>query len=156
MTFGAKQGGGLVVDRQEPLRLTGRLEAAHDLFSPPRVPVRSLGAIVEPFVLAVLDTKSPVCLRGAVRAQLVRDEHARLTPGFEQLSEIAHRGRLVSAGLDQDVQNVTVGVNRSPEPVFAPLDRHHDLVEMPFIGRSRRTFAANWAPKRATQSRTVS
>ena len=34
---GAEQSGGLVVDRQEPLRLAGRLETADDLLSPPRV-----------------------------------------------------------------------------------------------------------------------
>lgn len=106
MTFWAKQSGGSIMDRQEPLYLTGRLEPTHYFLSPSCMSVRSLSAIVQPFVLAMLDTGSQVCLRGTVRPQLVRDDYARLAPGLEQFPEKTHRGRLVPAGLDQDVQNI--------------------------------------------------
>jgi hypothetical protein len=66
VAFGTKQHGGLIVHRQKPLRLTGRLEAAHDFLSSPRMSVRSLSAIVQPFVLAMFDPRSQVGLRGTV------------------------------------------------------------------------------------------
>ena len=46
MAFRAKEGGGLVVDGEEPLRLAGRFEPAHDFLSPSRVSVRCLDPIV--------------------------------------------------------------------------------------------------------------
>jgi len=101
------------------------------------MPVRSLSPIVQAFVLTMFDPGRQICLRRAVRPQLVRDDDARLTPYFEQFPEKAHRSRLVPAGLDQNVQNIAVGIDSTPEPVFAPLDRHHDLVEMPFVSRER-------------------
>lgn len=99
--------------------------------------VRRLDAVVQAFVLAMLDPWGQVSLRGTVRPQLVRDDHPWLAPSFEEFPEKAHRGRLVSVGLDQNVQHIAVGIDSSPEPMFASLDQHHDLVEMPFVGRAR-------------------
>lgn len=48
----------------------------------------------------------------------------------------------IPATLDQDLQHVTVRVDRAPKPVLLASDRDHDLVEVPFVGRGR-TVAAD-------------
>lgn len=98
--------------------------------------VCSLRAIIQPFVLAMFDPGCQVGFCGTVRPQLVCDDHAWLAPGLEQFPEKAHRGRLVPAGLDQNIQHIPVAIDSPPEPVFATLDRHHDLITMPFVGRA--------------------
>lgn len=46
MAFRAEQGGDLIMRCEEPLRMTGGLEAPHDLLSSSGVPMRSFGPIV--------------------------------------------------------------------------------------------------------------
>ena len=41
---------------------------------------------------------------------------------------------------NKDVENKALPVNRSPQPVFAPGDGDHDLVEMPFVAALRRSL----------------
>lgn len=82
-----------------------------------------------------------VFLRGSVGTKFVCDDHTRVTPDFEQLPKEAHRSRLVPAGLHRNIENIPVGIDRSPEPMFATFDRYHGLVEMPFVGWARPTPA---------------
>ena len=105
----AEKCGSLIVSGQEPLRLSRRFETAHDLLSAPYMPVRSLGSIIQPFVLAMLDPGGQFCLCSTIRSQFVRDNHARLTPGFEKLPEKTHRSCLVPAGLNQNIEDVARG-----------------------------------------------
>ena len=152
MTFWAKQSGGLIVDRQEPLCLTGRLDPTHDLLSPLGMSVRSLGAIIQPFVLAMFDPANQVRLRGTVRSELVRDDHARLAPGLEQFPEKAHRGHLGPPGLDQNVRNIAVCIDRPPKPNLLAFDRHHDLIKIPFV-RKMRPVPPDFCGKPDTETR---
>lgn len=107
MAFWAEQGGSLVMYRQEP---------RHDFLTPPRVAVGGLGTIVEPLVLAMFYARGQFCLRDAMRSRFVRNDDAWLAPGFEQLPEKAQRCRLVPSRLNQNIEDVTVGVDRPPKP----------------------------------------
>lgn len=121
---------------EEPLRLARGLEAPHDLLSSPGVPMRGFGSIVQPFVLAMFDPGSDLGFGRRVRAELVRDQHARLTPTPEQLSKEASGCARVPTRLNQDIQHIAIGADRPPEPVLLALDRDDDFVEMPFVRRA--------------------
>jgi hypothetical protein len=121
--------------------------------------MRSFGPIVQPLVLAMFDPGSDLGFGRSVGTELVSDQHAGLTPPPEQLSKEAFGCACVPTRLDQDIQDVAIGVNRSPEPVLLALDRDHDFVEMPFVRRAGALAAdpgGELPAKRATQSRTVS
>ena len=62
-----------VVGGKEALRLAGRLEPLHPSFSSSCRLMRVLSTVVQPLVLAVLDGRHHLLLRGAVACQLVGD-----------------------------------------------------------------------------------
>lgn len=74
---------------------------------------------------------------GRVRTQLVRHDDLQLAPSLEQLSEKAFGGGLTPTGLNQNIKYTAVGIDSTPEPDLACLDRNHDFVEVPFISRAR-------------------
>ena len=49
--------------------------------------------------------------------------------------------RVLSAALDQDVENEAVLINGAPEPVLFAGDRDDNLIHMPFVPASRRALA---------------
>ena len=61
----------LIVNGQEPLRLSGRFEALHDPFASPCRQMRILRSIVKALMLAMLEAKTQLCARRAVRSELV-------------------------------------------------------------------------------------
>lgn len=67
----------LIVNRQEPLDLSRRFESLHDLLASPRRLMGILGSIVQPLMLAMLDTQAHVFARRAIRFELVGDHDAR-------------------------------------------------------------------------------
>ncbi len=42
-----------------------------------------------------------------------------------------------AAALDEEIQHLTLVVDRPPEPVFTAADRNHHFIEVPMIARSR-------------------
>jgi hypothetical protein len=101
------------------------------------MPVRRLGSVIQPFVLAMLDPRGQCCLCGTIRSQFVRDDHAWLAPSFEQLHEKTQRGCFVPARLNQNIEDVAIGIDRAPKPMLTALDRDDGLVEVPFVGWAR-------------------
>ena len=87
MALRAKEGGGLVTDGEEALRLTGRGEPAHDFLSLSGVPVRCLGPIVQPLVGTAIGVRAKRPLGDTVARQLVGDQHARRSPVANQLAQ---------------------------------------------------------------------
>ena len=133
VALGSEHRGGLIVYGQKPLSLTGGLEPAHDLFASSSVAMGGLGTVIQPLVPAMFQPRSEICLGGGVRAELVRDQHAQSSPTLEELAEEPVGRMSVSSGLDEDVENVTSSIDRTPEPVFDAFDHNHDLVEMPLV-----------------------
>ena len=76
----------------------------------------------------------------AVAAQLVGHETTRfLSLTLQQFSKESPRRAPVPAGLDEEVDQVTVLIHRAPEILALPVDRHEDFVQKPHIYESTLT-----------------
>lgn len=75
--------------------------------------------------------------RPSVAAQLVGDDNARSAKLSGQTLQEPLRRLCVLARLDENVQNVAMGVDRAPEPVLHATYRNHHLVKMPFVRCAR-------------------
>ena len=92
-----------------PLPLSGRL-------------MGPFGTVVQPLVLAVLDTGNPFFTSGFVAFERVGDDRARhITPSLVELAKETLGGALVTPGLNRDVQHRAVLIHRPPEVVTVPL-----------------------------------
>ena len=93
-------------------------------------------------MLAVLHTRHHSLLRGGIAGQLVRDHHARCPAlTLQQFAQQA-LGRLrVAPALNQDVEHDSMLVHGTPEPMLFTSDADHNVIEMPFVARSRTTPA---------------
>jgi len=135
VTVRAKEGGGLVMDRQEPLGLSRRLEPAHDLLSSAGIPMRCFRRVVDPLVSAMLYARGEFRLGRRIGSELVGHQHPRQTPSLEELAHEQLRGRGVAPRLHEDVQDVPVRVDGPPQPMLRAVDLNDDFIEMPFIRR---------------------
>ena len=74
---------------------------------------------------------------GRVALELVGDEAARLhTLALQQLPEESPCSARVSSTLDQDVKDITVLVNGTPQAVSLASDADEDLVKEPSVTES--------------------
>jgi hypothetical protein len=73
--------------------------------------------------------------RPHVAAQFVRHDHARLTKLPDQSGEEASRSPAVAASLNQDIENIAIGINGAPEPEPLPADRDGGLIHVPLVTR---------------------
>lgn len=69
-----------------------------------------------------------------IGSELVGHHHPRQAPCLEELAHEQRRGRSVASRLHEDVQDVAVRVDRSPQPMLDAIDLENDLVEVPFVG----------------------
>jgi len=101
--------------------------------------MRILRPIVEPLVRAVFDGRHNLALGGRVGTKLVGD-HA---PGWaallaQETPQQALGGRGVAPALNDLIQDVSILINRPPQPVLLARDRDHDLIEVPDVAAARR------------------
>ena len=102
--------------RQEPLRLTGGLEAAHLAFALSGGLVRVLCPVV--FTLATVMCHAGQQFGGSVAFELIRDQRAgNIALLLQELSEKALGRLLIAPALEQDVQDLPVLVH-GPEQVL--------------------------------------
>src|SRR3984893_6620235 len=94
--------------------------------------MRHLSAIVEIAALAVLDPRQDLTFGGGVTLELVCDDHPRNIPQtLQQLAE-EPRGRGCAApALDQNVEEISVLVDRAPKIVLLAADSDEHLVLWP-------------------------
>jgi hypothetical protein len=120
------------VNRQEPLGRSGRFETLHlPLASSSRL-MRILGPIVLAQALLVASRQSDFGLCRAVRAQPIANQHIRREALFlEQLAYQFHGGSFVAPSLYKQVENLTLVVNRTPQPELPAPNHHSHLIEMP-------------------------
>ena len=132
------------------MRLPWGFEAAHDLFPFSGRPVAAFDPVVQPLVGAVIGFWRKGPDRRVVAAQLVRHDDPGLAIARYQLLEET-LGRLrIAAPLHENIHNIAIAVDGPPEPVMNAVDRNHDLVEMPFVVRSR-TIAPDAACEMPTE-----
>ena len=134
------------VNRREPLELSGRLEPPHLALPLTRGLVGDLGSIVRILIRDVDHRRHHGAARGGVGAQLVGDQSARETAlGFQQRPKESDGCSPIPVRWHEDVQDVTVLVDRAPQILVATLDRDEHLIEMP--GVSHPTAAAPPPPR---------
>ena len=123
--------------RQEALRVSDRLEPAHLALALPRRLMRDLRSVVLVLLRAVYDRRHHGAVCRGVAAQLIRNQPAR-RPAliFQQFPEETGGRLAITPRLDEDVDEVTVLVNRPPEIPTSALDLHKQLVEKPSIAQA--------------------
>ncbi len=105
------------------------LEAAHRPLALSRRLMRVFRTIVQPFVLAMLDTRHDFRLGCLIAAELVRDQHARdVGAALEQFAEELLGSTLVASALHQDIKHVPVLIHGAPEVGRFPVDLQKHLV----------------------------
>ena len=78
--------------------------------------------------------------RRAVTLQFVRDQAKRnLLLPLQELAKEALRRATVTPGLDEDVDHITVLINRTPEILPLAVDRDEDFVQEPRIAETTLT-----------------
>ena len=95
-------------------------ETADALFSSPCVSMRRLGSVGQLLVGTMIYTWANVTDGHAITAKLVYHENAWHTLSLHQLYKETPGRTGISAALHQDLQYVSIGVDRSPKPVFSP------------------------------------
>src|SRR6201984_797824 len=104
--------------------------------------MRDLSAIVEIAALAVLDLGQDLAFGGGVAFELVRDNHPRSIPqALQQLAEEPRGRGCVAPALDQNVEDISVLVDRAPKIVLLAADPDEHLVHVPLV-------AGLWPPPR--------
>jgi hypothetical protein len=95
--------------------------------------MRHLTATVEIAALAVLDSRQDLAFGGGVALELVCDDHPRSIPqALQQLAEEPRARGCAAPALDQNVEDISVLVDRAPKIVLlADSDEH--LVHVPLV-----------------------
>ena len=100
--------------------------------------MRVLCSIVQAFVLTVLHSWQNLSFCSPITPELIGNDHARnVSQSFEQLAKEAFGSFFVAPALHQDVEDITILIDRSPEVVFFSTESEYDLVHMPFVAATR-------------------
>ena len=119
---------------QKALGMTRGLESLHAPLALARGAMRVLAAVIEIATLAMLYAGKNLACGRAVALPFVRDEHAwHILQAFEPLSEELLRGIPIPAALDQNIQDVTILIDRPPEVTPLAIDREEHFVKMPCV-----------------------
>ena len=122
---------------QEALRLPGRFEPLHLSLALRCGLVGDFGAIVLVPVRTVSDGRHDRSVCSPVAAQLVGDQPPRLTLlALQQLAEKACGSPAVATRLDEDIDDVAILIDGTPEIVSPSLDSDEDLVQVPDVAQS--------------------
>ena len=124
------------VDREKPLRVRSGFEPAHLSLALSRRLMRNLCAIVRVSVRAMGDGRHDRSVRSLVAAQLVGDQSPRLTLlALQQLAEKTFGSPAVTTRLDEDIEDVAIVIDGTPEIVPPSLDGDEDLVQVPSVAQ---------------------
>ena len=126
---------------QESLRLTWRFELSHLPLTLPRRLVRDFGAIIL-VLLGAMDYRwHDAPKRCRIASQLVGDQPSRhVAMTFQQLAKKAFGSPAVSTRLDEDVDDVAILIDCTPEILALASYGDEDLVQVPCV--SQATLAA--------------
>ena len=124
------------VDREKPLRVRSGFEPAHVSLALPCGLVGDFGTIVLVSVRAMGDGRHDRSVRSPVAAQLVGDQPPRRTLlTLQQLAEKACSRPTVATHLDEDIDDVTILIDGTPEIAPLSLDGDEGLVQVPDVAQ---------------------
>jgi hypothetical protein len=119
---------------KEALSVSWGLEALHPLFSLARRLVGILSAVVQVAVLPMLHTGQDLAHGRPVASQLICDDHPwHVRQALEQLTEECLCGLLVPPALHQNVEDVPLLIDRTPEVMAFPVDRQEHFIQVPLV-----------------------
>jgi hypothetical protein len=137
MTSWSEMLGDGTIRGEKALGVARRLKPLHAPFPLAGGLVGVLCAVVEVVVLAMLDPREDLALRGAVAFELVRNDHPwYIGQTLEQLAKECLRRLFVPAALDENIEDVAVLVHGPPEIVPFPIDSQKYLVQMLPVART--------------------
>jgi hypothetical protein len=117
-------------------------EALHAPFPLAGGLVGVLGPVVQIAVLPVFDARQKLPFCGPIAFQLIGDDDPwDIVTAFEELAEELLGGLLIPPTLDQNVEDMAVPIDGSPEIMTLTLDGQKDLIQMPLIPRLRSAVA---------------
>jgi hypothetical protein len=125
------------VDREKMLCLARRFEATPMVLSLASQLMRDLGAVVQPLPSAMPNAGEKVSTCCSIAAQTIGYDCARhILQPLQQFAKETLRGTGVPSLLHQDIEHLSILVDRAPQiVVFAP-DRHEHFIEMPDIAET--------------------
>jgi hypothetical protein len=98
--------------------------------------VRVLGEIVEIAVLPMLDAGQDFTNSRPITAELIGDDHTwHVAQPLEQLPKKRFGSGFIPAPLHEDIEDIPILVDGSPEIMPLPLDGQKDFIQMPLISR---------------------
>ena len=100
--------------------------------------MRQFGSVVESLVLPVFNTGHDFSFCCSVAFQLVGDNDTRnIGHPFQKLAEETLGSFPIASGLHQNIERITILIQRPPELVVLSLDSEYHLFQMQFISSSR-------------------
>ena len=124
------------VDREKPLRVRSGFEPAHLSLALSRRLMRNLCAVVLVSVRAMGDGRHDRSVRSPVAAQLVGDQSHGLTLlALQQLAKKVFGSPAVASRLDENIEDVTILIDGTPEIAPLSLDGDEDLVQVPDVAQ---------------------
>ena len=111
----------LVMGGEEPLRLAGGLEPAHNFLSSSRRPVTTLNPVVKALMGPVVCIGGLMGNRLDVAPQFVFHDDPWLTKLRDQPRHETLGSFRIAMRLHKNIKRVAVGIDRPTEPVFQPL-----------------------------------
>src|SRR5262245_1092258 len=129
MSSRAEVSGNRAIGGEEPLRMFSRLEPLHLALPLAGGLMRVLRAVNEIPMLAVLHARQYCPLGSTIAFELVRDDHPRNVPAaLEQLAEESLGGLLVPPALHQNVEDIPLLIDRTPEVAAFPIHREEHFI----------------------------
>src|SRR5215471_1734767 len=125
------------IGRQKPLRMTGGFEPLHAILPVAGGLMGVLRTVIEIPVLAMLYTWQALALRRAIAFELLRNDDPRhVGQAFEECADKLLRRPLVPAALDENISDVAVRIDGTPQIMACPIARPKHFISMPCVARS--------------------
>src|SRR5215468_5955228 len=122
------------VGRQKTLGMPGRLEPLHAILTLPCGAMRVLTPVIEVAALTVLYSWQYLAFGRAIAFEFIRNDDPWHVPQpLQELTEKLLRRVLVAAALHQDVEDVVVLVDRTPEVMTLTMNREKYLIQVPLV-----------------------
>jgi hypothetical protein len=112
--------------------------------------MRVLGAVIQPYMRAMLNRRHDLAPGGSIGAEVIRDHPSRWAALPLQQTLQQAFGRLgVAPRLDDLVENVSTLIDGTPQPMLLTGSADHDLVQVPDVTRAWRlapeTAGVRWS-----------
>ena len=88
-------------------------------------------------MLPMLHAWEQFLFRSRITAKLIGDQYPwHVLTALQQLAEELFRGPFISPALHQDIQNIPLLIDRTPQIVLPAIDFEEHLIKMPFVAGS--------------------